>query len=188
MNSVERAITETRNWINNVVVGCNFCPFAARELKLDTIHYQVESSTKPEAILQAFLNECKRLDDNETIETSLLILTEGYLDFDDYLDLVDLAEQLIEAEDYEGTYQVASFHPDYRFAGAAPDDPANFTNRSIYPMLHLLREDSIERVLENFRDPDSIPSNNMAFAKQKGFAAMEALRKACLVNDGNNTI
>ena len=77
MNSIERAITETRNWITNVVVGCNFCPFAARELKLDTIHYQVESSTKPETILQAFLNECKRLDENEKIETSLLILTEA---------------------------------------------------------------------------------------------------------------
>jgi hypothetical protein len=183
MNSIERAIIETRNWITNVVVGCNFCPFAARELKLDTIHYQVESSTKPETILQAFLNECKRLDENEKIETSLLILTEAYRDFDEYLDLVDLAEQLIEAEEYEGIYQVASFHPDYRFAEAAPDDPANFTNRSIYPMLHLLREESIERVLENFRDPDSIPSNNIAFAKQKGFAAMEALRNSCLVKD-----
>ena len=181
MNSVERAITETRNWITNVVVGCNFCPFAARELKLDTIHYQVETSAKPEEILQAFLNECKRLDENEKIETSLLILSGGYKDFDEYLDLVDLAEQLLEEEDYEGVYQVASFHPDYRFAEAAPDDPANFTNRSIYPMLHLLREESIERVLENFPDPDSIPANNIAFAKQKGFAAMEALRQACLV-------
>jgi hypothetical protein len=182
MDSTRQAITETRNWITNVVVGCNFCPFAARELKLDTIHYQVESSTKPEQVLQAFLNECKRLDENEKVETSLLILTEGYRDFDEYLELVDLAEQLIEAEDYEGIYQVASFHPDYRFAGAAPDDPSNFTNRSIYPMLHLLREESIERVLENFRDPDSIPANNIAFAQQKGFAAMEALRNACLVN------
>ena len=188
MNSIERAITETRNWISNVVVGCNFCPFAARELKLDTIHYQVESSTIPEEILQAFLNECKRLDENDKIETSLLILTEGYQDFDDYLDLVELAEQLIEAEDYEGTYQVASFHPDYRFAEAAPDDPANFTNRSIYPMLHLLREESIELALENFRDPDSIPTNNIAFARQKGFAAMEALRKACFVTGGHDTI
>lgn len=183
MNSEERAIIETRTWINNVVVGCNFCPFAARELKLDTIHYKVESSIKAEEILQAFLNECKRLDENEKIETSLLILTESYPDFDDYLDLVDLAEQLIEAEDYVGIYQVASFHPDYRFAGAPPDDPANFTNRSIYPMLHLLREESIERVLENFLDPDSIPSNNIEFAKSKGFAAMEALRQACVVKE-----
>ena len=78
---------------------------------------------------------------------------------------------------------MASFHPDYRFAEAAPDDPANFTNRSIYPMLHLLREESIERVLENFPDPDSIPSNNIAFANQKGFAAMEALRNSCIVKD-----
>ena len=135
----------------NVVIGCNFCPFAAREFKLDRIHYQPEHSAKPELILQSFLDECKRLDENPGIETSLLILTGGYRDFDDYLDLVDLAEQLIEEEDYEGIYQVASFHPDYRFAGAAPDDPANFTNRSIYPMLHLLREESIENVLKKKR-------------------------------------
>src|SRR5687768_1830196 len=103
MNSDGKAIVETRNWITNVVVGCNFCPFAGRELKLDTIHYQVEPSTKPELVLQSFLNECKRLDENEKIETSLLILTGGYHNFEDYLELVDLAEQLIEAEDYEGT-------------------------------------------------------------------------------------
>ena len=183
MNSEGKAIVETRNWIANVVVGCNFCPFAGRELKLDTIHYQVEPSTKTELVLQSFLNECKRLDENEKIETTVLILTGGYHNFEDYLELVDLAEQLIEAEDYEGTYQVASFHPEYRFSDAAPDDPANFTNRSIYPMLHLLREESIERVLENFSDPDTIPSNNIAHARQRGFAAMEALRNACLVKE-----
>ena len=183
MNFAEIAITETKNWITNVVVGCNFCPFAARELKLDTIHYQVEPGVKPQIILQTFLDECKRLDESDKTETSLIILTNSYQDFEDYLDLVDLAEKLLEAEDYEGIYQVASFHPDYRFEGAAPDDPANFTNRSIYPMLQLLREESVERVLKNYKDPDSIPENNIAFAQKKGFVAMEALRNACIIQD-----
>jgi len=186
MNSDEIAIAETKNWITTVVAGCNFCPFVARELKLDTIYYRVESSTKPEIILQAFLDECKRLDENKSIETSLVILTNAYHNFEDYLDLVELAEELLEAEDYEGIYQVASFHPEYRFEGAAPDDPANFTNRSIYPMLHLLREESVERVLKTFKNPDSIPENNIAFAQKKGFAAMEALRNACLINNNPN--
>ena len=180
MITEERAIIETRNWITNVVVGCNFCPFAARELKLDTIHYRVEGSAKPALILQAFLEECMRLDANPQIETTLVIITGAYQKFESYLDLVELAEKLLKKEKYEGVYQVASFHPEYRFAGAAPDDPANFTNRSIYPMLHLLREESIERVLKSFKDPDSIPERNIAFAKQKGFAAMEALRQACI--------
>lgn len=181
MIAEERAITETKNWITDVVVGCNFCPFAARELKLDSIHYRVEASAKPAIILQAFLEECLRLDTNPHIETTLVILTGAYQKFESYLDVVELAEKLLKAQKYEGVYQVASFHPDYRFAGAAPDDPANFTNRSIYPMLHLLREESIERVLVNFKDPDSIPERNIAFAKQKGYAAMEALRQACII-------
>lgn len=183
MTNAEKAITETKNWIDRVVIGCNFCPFAAREFKKDTIHYEVEDSGNAELVLQSFLNECKRLDDNSAIETSILILPNGYHDFDDYLDLVDLAEQLIEEEDYEGIYQVASFHPDYRFADAPPDDPANFTNRSIYPMLHLLREASIEKVLEVYKDADGIPANNIAFTRKKGFAAMEALRRACIEGD-----
>jgi hypothetical protein len=182
MTGVERAITETKNWVTQVVAGCNFCPFVARELKLDTIHYQVNTSTGPEETLLALIDECKRLDANPEIETTLLILTSGYTNFDDYLDLVNLAEDLIAARNYEGIYQVASFHPDYVFAGAAPDDPANFTNRSIYPMLHLLREESIEKVLEHFPKPESIPERNISFAKQKGFAAMEALRNACKIN------
>jgi hypothetical protein len=185
MNIEDKAITETRNWIANVVIGCNFCPFAAREFQNDRIHYQVENSDKAELVLQSFLDECKRLDDNPNVETSLLILTQGYKNFEDYLDLVDLAEQLLEEEDYEGIYQVASFHPDYRFADAAPDDPANFTNRSIYPMLHLLREESVEKAVENFKDADAIPDKNIAFARHKGFAAMEALRKACMIDAGN---
>jgi uncharacterized protein len=178
----ERAIQETKNWIRDVVVGCNFCPFAGRVLQLDTIHYRVEGSVKPAEILQTFLDACKEMDENRKIETTLIILTEAYKNFDQYLDLVDLSERLLEEEDYEGTYQVASFHPDYRFADAAPDDPANFTNRSIYPMLHLLREESIEFVLKTYKNADDIPANNISFARQKGFAAMEALRKSCVLD------
>ncbi len=179
MNAEERAIQETKNWITDVVIGNNFCPFASRVVKADTIRYRVTSSPRMEDILQTFLDECAYLDDNPEIETALLILLNSNENFDDYLELVGLAEDLIDEEDYEGVYQVASFHPAYVFAGAPPDDPANFTNRSIYPMLHLLREESIERALEKFPNPESIPDNNIAFARKKGFAALEALRKAC---------
>jgi hypothetical protein len=182
MSPSERAITETKNWIINVVIGCNFCPFAAREVKLDTIHYQVNESTDTAVILQSLLDECKRLDDHPDIETTLIILTQSFKDFDEYLDLVDLADQLIETENYEGIYQVASFHPDYLFTASTNRDPSNFTNRSIYPMLHILREESIERALANFPNPDSISKKNIAFTQMQGNIGMIALRNTCFID------
>jgi len=134
-----------------VVVGCNFCPFAAREVKAGSIHYQVEDATELSYSLQAFLQECTRLDEEEAIETTLLIFPDAFQRFEDYLDLVALAEKLLKKSGYEGVYQVASFHPLYRFAKTAADDPENYTNRSIYPMLHLLREERIEK------SPGAIP-------------------------------
>jgi len=182
MTPSERAIAETKNWIINVVMGCNFCPFAAREVKLDTIHYRVNESTDTAEILQSLLDECKRLDDNLAIETTLIILTQSFGDFDEYLELVELADQLIETEDYEGIYQVASFHPDYAFEGTTAGDASNFTNRSIYPMLHILREESIERALASFPSPGSISQKNIAFAKKQGNIAMITLRNTCIID------
>ncbi|ULQ57189.1 DUF1415 domain-containing protein [Flavihumibacter rivuli] len=181
MTAAATAIEQTKNWIREVVVGCNFCPFANREVKRNSIHYQVEESTELERCLQSFLDECKRLDDDAAVETSLLIFPNAFKDFEEYLDLVDMAEQLLEEEGYEGTYQVASFHPDYRFAGSPEEDAANFTNRSIYPMLHLLREESIEEALDHYAgDPDEIPARNIQFAREKGLAYMKLLRDSCL--------
>ena len=175
-----RVIEETKKWITSVVIGCNFCPFAAREVKRNSIHYQVETSTDFTICLQTFLQECIRLDNDEFVETTLLIFPNACKSFDDYLSLLALAEKIIKKNDYEGIYQVASFHPLYRFAGAQENDPANYTNRSIYPMLHLLREDKIEKVLQQYSDPGQIPQRNIQFAREKGAAYMKMLRDACL--------
>ncbi len=138
----------------------------------------------PEAILEtgleAVIAELRFLDRTEDIETTLLIFPNHFADFDDYLDLVELAERLSIAEGYEGVYQIASFHPQYCFAGADEDDPANYTNRSPYPMLHLLREDSIARAVDHYIDPEGIPERNIAFAQEKGLKYMQLLRAACL--------
>lgn len=173
-------IAQTKKWVNDVVVGCNFCPFAARELKQNTVHYQVEFATEFSICLESFLNECLRLDKEKEIETTLLIFPNAVQSFDDYLVLIELAENLLREKNYEGVYQVASFHPLYRFAGSQVDDAANYTNRSIYPMLHLLREESIERALERYPDPEQIPERNIRFAHEKGAAYMKMLRDACL--------
>jgi len=180
MDRADQIISQTKKWITDVVIGCNFCPFAAREVKRGRVHYQVEPATELSVCLESFLKECIRLDNEETIETTLLIFPNAFHSFDDYLDLVDLAEKLITKEGYEGIYQVASFHPLYRFLGTAADDAANYTNRSIYPMLHLLREESIEKALQRYPDPEQIPERNILFAREKGAAYMKMLRDACL--------
>ncbi|HKZ68322.1 MAG TPA: DUF1415 domain-containing protein [Chitinophagaceae bacterium] len=180
MNSPAQIILQTKKWITDVVVGCNFCPFAARELKQNTIHYRVEPGTELNICLESFLQECVRLDNDEMIETTLLIFPNAFHSFDDYLDLVGHAEKLIHKKGYEGIYQVATFHPQYRFADSTPDDAANYTNRSIYPMLHLLREESIEQALQRYSDPGQIPERNIRFAREKGTVYMKMLRDTCL--------
>ncbi len=180
MDKTENIISQTKKWIIDVVMGCNFCPFAARVIKMDTVHYQVERSADRKISGQSFLQECRRLDENKTIETSFLIFPETFGKFAVYLELVELAEKLLKKNGYEGVYQVASFHPLYRFAGAAENDAANYTNRSIYPMLHLLREDLLEVALQHYPAPEQIPERNISFARQKGEAYMKMLRDACL--------
>lgn len=146
----------------------------------ESIRYVVLPEATLESSLMLFIKELQFLDGAENIETTLLIFPEAFGDFEEYLDLVELAEDLLTDHDYEGIYQVASFHPDYCFSGAAPDDPANYTNRSIFPMLHLLREDSITKVLETFPDAEGIPERNIAFAQNKGLKYMQLLRAACM--------
>lgn len=180
MEKTAHIITQTREWIEKVVIGCNFCPFAARVVKDNSIHYQVEEATELAPCLQSFMQECTRLDSIPAIATTILIFPGAFQRFDDYLDLVDLAEKLLKKNGYDGIYQVASFHPLYRFAGTAADDAANYTNRSIYPMLHLLREDQITQALSHYPNPDQIPARNVGFARAKGAVYMQMLRESCL--------
>jgi hypothetical protein len=184
MDSTATIIEQTKRWITNVVTGCNFCPFAAREVKRNSIHYQVETAIDLNVCLEAFLNECIRLDSDETIQTTLLIFPKAFQTFDAYLDLLALAERAIKKKGYEGIYQVASFHPLYRFADSQDNDAANYTNRSIYPMLHLLREEKIEQALRHYHDPEKIPERNIQFAREKGLTYMKMLRDSCL-SDNN---
>ena len=180
-NSDILIITETNNWIKSVVIGCNFCPFAAKAMQMKSIRYVVLPEGSIQETLTTLMKECIYLDKNEATETTIMILPTNFSNFNDYLDLIDKAEQLIAKEDYEGIYQLASFHPFYCFEGAPKDDAANYTNRSPYPMLQILREESVTKALENFPDPDSIPENNIEYARQKGLHYMEVLRAKCMV-------
>ncbi|MEP7374438.1 MAG: DUF1415 domain-containing protein [Chitinophagaceae bacterium] len=183
METKAAVIDQTKKWITSVVVGCNFCPFAAREVKRNSIHYEVETSTDISVCLQTVLQECIRLDNEEAIETTLLIFPNAFPAFDAYLDLLSLSERALKKKGYEGTYQVASFHPLYRFADTKDDDAANYTNRSIYPMLHILREEKIEQALQHYPDPEQIPERNIQFAREKGVAYMKMLRESCFTSN-----
>ena len=174
-----QVIEQTKNWIKVLVVGCNFCPFASRVVKQQSIHYRVEHTITQAAGKDALLEECKRLDNDPSISTTLLIFPEAFPVFEDYLDFVFSAEKMMKQKRYNGIYQLASFHPLYQFAESALDDPANYTNRSIYPMLHLLREDDITNALKHYPNSSKIPETNINFARSKGEAYMKMLRDSC---------
>lgn len=165
-------LAATRQWVETFVVARNVCPFAGREVARDTIRYVILDAGDWEQALLTLVAECERLDETPAIETTLLVLTPGLEAFDDYLDFLEVAEALLADQGYEGTYQLASFHPDYCFADAAPEDPANFTNRSPFPMLHLLREAGLERALSHYPDPEAIPERNIAALRDVGHEAL----------------
>ncbi|WP_417346671.1 DUF1415 domain-containing protein [Ferrimonas sp.] len=162
------ALSQTRAWVERVIMKYNLCPFARREVEADTIRYaEIDSEELPSALETLFL-ECQYLDQHPNVATTLCVLTQGFADFDQYLELVELANALLQMQGYEGVYQLASFHPDYCFAGEPEGDPANFTNRSPWPTIHLIREESMARALADYDNPEEIPERNVAFARKRG--------------------
>lgn len=176
----EACINQTRCWVEDVVVAHDFCPFAGREVARNSIRYVVSPESRVADALEVLIDECLQLDRDSTIETTLLIYPQGFEVFEDYLDFAALAEDLLFEQGYEGVYQLATFHPDYCFADSPVDDPANYTNRSPCPLLHLLREASLEQAIAGHPDPEGIPERNVSYARELGLSTMRALfDKAC---------
>lgn len=175
----QQIIAATQAWLNTFVIAYNICPFARREQERNSIRYQVVENNSIEKCLEAVIAECEHLDSEPETETTLLIFAEDFADFEDFLDLLALSEQLLIDQGYEGVYQLASFHPDYCFAQTLEDDPSNYTNRSPYPMLHLIREASIEKAVASHPDPDGIPDRNIALTRQLGLETLRAILGAC---------
>ncbi len=173
-------IQQTEKWIKSVVIDLNFCPFAAKAILKKSVRYVVLKDVDVKQSLEALVQEFEFLNDHEDIETTFIIFANDFIDFKSYLQLVKKAENTIVKEDCDGVYQVASFHPDYCFAGSDNDDAANYTNRSIYPMLHLLREDSLTKALALYPSPELIPEHNITLAREKGLQYMQMLRAACM--------
>ncbi len=159
----KKVIEETQAWLENVVIGLNLCPFAAKPNRNKQIKICVSQAKDPAALLTDLQVELELLRDTEPekLETSILVhpnMLQGFAQYNDFLFLV---EDFLQQQGWEGEFQVASFHPAYCFAGTQEDDAENLTNRSPYPMLHLIREDSLEAALDNYPDPDKIPERNI---------------------------
>lgn len=176
-DETENFIAATRLWLEKAVIGLNLCPFAKAVHVKKQIRYVVSAATTPEALLEDLMNELHTLQDADPdkIDTTLLIhpyVLTDFLDFNDFLDTVDIA---VAEPEFNDAFQVASLHPRYQFAGTAPDDIENYTNRSPYPTLHLLREDSVDRAVAAFPDADQIVDNNVETMKRLGHEGWKRL-------------
>lgn len=163
-------IALTRRWLEKAVIGLNLCPFAKAVYVKDQVRFVLSDASTPEALLEQLVEELVHLRDTpaEETDTTLLIHPEVLTDFLDYNDFLENADAAVEALDLGGIIQVASFHPDYQFDGTHPDDASNYTNRAPFPILHLLREDSVERAVAAFPDPDVIVERNIATLDRMG--------------------
>ncbi|WP_241093494.1 DUF1415 domain-containing protein [Xanthomonas sp.] len=170
-------IAVTRLWLERAVIGLNLCPFAKAVHAKEQVRYVLSDATTSEALLEELAEELLLLRDTpaERIDTTLLIHPQVLGDFLDYNDFLENADAVVEALDLQGILQVASFHPHYQFAGTAPDDIANYTNRAPYPILHLLREDSVERAVAAFPDPDVIVERNVQTLENLGLEGWKRL-------------
>lgn len=166
-------------WIENAVIGLNLCPFAKREWVANKVRIKVSESSCSSELIEDLINEMSVLDENEAIETTLLVHPNVLDDFLDYNDFLGVADQIITELGYSSVYQLASFHPNYQFAGTSSVDVENYTNRAPYPILHLLREESLEKAIQSHPNTHRIPDDNIRRMNELGLEHMIQLLKEC---------
>ena len=176
-----KIVAVVRNWVDRFVVGMNLCPFAKTELTRNRVRFTVSAANSEDLLLAELQTELELLNNNRCVETTLLIHPSVLRDFDAYNQFLNYAEALIKQMALEGIYQIASFHPDYRFEGSAPTAAENYTNRSPYPMLHLLREESLERAIARYPDVEQIPRRNIELMRRLGETKLLKIRRAYLL-------
>ncbi|MDC0611624.1 DUF1415 domain-containing protein [Vibrio sp.] len=153
---------QVEKWLDDVVIGLNLCPFAAKPRRNGQIKIRISNAKNDEQLLNDIIEEFTLLDNLTAtdLETTLVVTPNYCESFDDYLEIVDWLEAIIDQQ-WRGTYQLATFHPDYYFDGTDPDDDENLTNRSPFPVFHLIREASMEKVLKHYPNPEAIPDTNI---------------------------
>lgn len=172
-----KEIEKTKNWIEAFVIKLDLCPFAKHPFSKGKIHFAMETSEQTEIQLTSFWKEIERLENAapKDISNSILIYPNGLDDFFDYLELLDLCEGLLKLQKVEDLFQIASFHPDYLFEGANADDLKNFTNRSPYPMIHILRVEEVSAAIEFYDDVDEIPRRNKITLEEIGYEKIKRM-------------
>ncbi len=175
MNTLE--IADTVRWLERAVIGLNLCPFAKAPHVKGQIHYVVSQAKGLEGLRDELIEQLQAMAamPAEARETVLLIVPQMLHDFLEFNDFLDEADGVLQELDMEGEFQVASFHPQFQFADTEPDDITNYTNRSPYPTLHLLREESIDRAVEAFPEAETIYETNMATLEKLGLNGWKAL-------------
>lgn len=170
-------VAATRKWLERAVIGLNLCPFAKSVYVKEQVRYVVSPATTPEQLLETLMDELQHLSDTsaDEVDTTLLIHPFVLNDFEDYNEFLDVADVAVEDMQLEGELQVASFHPDYQFADSDVNDIGNYTNRAPYPILHLLREDSIARAVEAFPQAEEIFEKNIATMEKLGHEGWDKL-------------
>jgi uncharacterized protein len=178
-NQAPQYIQDTQDWLLKAVIGLNLCPFAKAVHVKEQIRYFVSEASSVESLLQDLANELEHLAETspEKTDTTLLIHPHVLQDFLDYNEFLDLADGLLEELNLDGELQIASFHPQYQFAGTEVDDITNFTNRSPYPTLHIIREDSIDKAVEAFPEAEAIFETNIATMEKLGLDGWKKLFK-----------
>ena len=177
-------IESVQRWVESFVVDMNLCPFAKRELIKNRVRFALTATKTEEELLVALQTELELLHGDSAIETTLLIHAKVLQAFDDYNQFLNHADKLLQQMGFEGVYQIASFHPHYQFNGTDTDDAENYTNRSPYPMLHIIREDSIARAIANSPNAEQIPVRNIQLMNQLGQDKLQALMQACINGGG----
>jgi len=172
-------IKSVTQWVEMVVVGLNLCPFAKRELINDRIRFVVTEAATEEALLAALQTELNILEQDDEIETTLLIHPSVLRDFYEYNEFLDLADGLLIEMERDGIIQIASFHPNYQFADTDLDDVENYTNRSPYPLLHLIREVSLADAITHYPNADKIPDRNIGLLRTLGADKIQRLLAVC---------
>ena len=178
----EKMVRPVLQWVETMVVGLNLCPFAKREMVKSSVRFASTTSTTEEQLLMDLQAELELLNTDPSVETTLLIHSNVLQDFRDYNRFLGYADSLLVEMGLEGIYQIASFHPDYRFDGTESDDAENYTNRSPFPILHLIRETSLERAIADYPEVDQIPVRNIALMNDLGRNKLQALLRSCLKN------
>lgn len=172
-------VGSVRNWVSTVIVGLNLCPFAKREIVKNRVRFVATEASTEDQLLLVLQAELATLHADPSVETTLLIHPKVLQDFYDYNQFLHFADALLIEMGLEGIYQIASFHPVYQFDGTNPEDAENFTNRSPYPLLHILREGSLEQVIADYPDVDQIPVRNIARMNELGAEQLLTLLRGC---------